>query len=84
MELTYTVNKEKGGRYFVCKADGNNEPISGSFGDKKKALHIAADLMGIPYKEYLKMRKKAENPVDTTDNPKEFYRDLLLEQLEQM
>jgi hypothetical protein len=28
-------------------------------GDKKQALHVAADLMGIGYKEYMELRRKA-------------------------
>ena len=31
----------------------------GTFVDKKTALHIAADSMGLPYKEYMQLRRKA-------------------------
>lgn len=57
MSVTFEVAKEKGGRWYVCKAN-SKQPISGTFRkDKKDCFHIAADLMGIPYKEYLKLRK---------------------------
>lgn len=29
----------------------------GTFGTKKNALHIAADSMGLPYREYIKLRE---------------------------
>lgn len=57
MNLTYTVSKEKGGKWF-CHQVGSKTPVPGSHGDKKKALHMAADLNGLPYKQYMKIRKK--------------------------
>lgn len=56
--ITYDVIKEKGGRWYVCHVATPNKPIPGTFKkDKKDAMHIAADYMGVSYKEYLKMRK---------------------------
>lgn len=57
MNLTYTVSKEKGGKWYAHAADTPHFPISGSHGDKKHALKVAANLMGIPLKEYMKIRK---------------------------
>lgn len=60
MELKYAVSKEKGGQYYVHPVGYPNVRLPGSHGDKKKALHFAADAHGIPYKEYVKLRKKEE------------------------
>lgn len=57
MNLTYTVSKEKGGKWYTHATDTPHLPISGSHGDKKHALKVAANLMGIPLKEYMKIRK---------------------------
>lgn len=61
MELKYTVSKEKGGQYYVHFVGNPNIPLAGSYGDKKKALHFAANAQGITYKEYMKLRKKEES-----------------------
>ena len=62
MELTYTVSKEKGSnRYYAHKIGFPNIPVMserGTFGTKKEALHTAADSMGLPYKEYMALRRK--------------------------
>jgi hypothetical protein len=60
MELTYDVAKEKGSsRYFAYSVKTPHIPVFGSLGDKKHALHVAADCMGISYKDYMKLRRKA-------------------------
>ena len=62
MKVTYTVSKEKGSnRYYAHKVGFPNIPVvseRGTFGTKKDALHIAADSMGLPYKEYMALRRK--------------------------
>ena len=62
MKLTYTVSKEKGSsRWYAHKVGFPNIPVMserGTFGTKKNALHIAADSMGLPYKEYMEIRRK--------------------------
>lgn len=56
--MEYTVGKEKGcNRYYVCRV-GSNTPLTQRFSSKKKALHAAADMEGLNYREYLKLRKK--------------------------
>lgn len=57
MKLTYVVSKEKGGQYYCHKVGFPYIPVMGSFGDKKHALKFAADSMGLPLKEYMKLRK---------------------------
>lgn len=57
MKITYDVSKEKGGKYYAHPAGLPNNPIPGSYGDKRKALKVAAKYMGIPLKEYMKLRK---------------------------
>lgn len=59
MKLTYTVSKEKGGQWYAHQVGFPYIPVMGSFGDKKKSLHVAADCMGLPYKEYMQLRRKA-------------------------
>lgn len=49
--------KRKRGKWYAHAADTPHLPISGSHGDKKHALKVAANLMGIPLKEYMKIRK---------------------------
>lgn len=58
MKLTYTVSKEKGGKWYCHQVGYPGIPVFGSFGDKKKALHVAADSMGLSYKEYMALRRK--------------------------
>ena len=36
MNLTYTVSKEKGGKWYAHAANTPHLPISGSHGDKKR------------------------------------------------
>ena len=58
MKLSYTVSKEKGGQWYAHMVGFPGIPIFGSFGDKKHALHYAAASMGLPYKEYMQLRRK--------------------------
>lgn len=66
MKLTYTVSKEKGGLWYAHQIGFPNIPcmIDGrkTFGDKKNALHNAAIMMGLPYKEYMAIRRKGGEP----------------------
>lgn len=63
MQITFDVAKEKGSnRYYAFDMENPDMPISGSkptYGTKKDALHNAAENMGIPYKEYMKLRRVA-------------------------
>ena len=65
MDLIYTVSKEKGGQWYAHKVGFPGIPcmINGckTFGDKKNALHNAAIMQGIPYKEYMQLRRKCGN-----------------------
>lgn len=62
MKITYDVSKEKGSnRWYAHQVGFPYIPVfseRGTFGTKKNALHIAADCMGLPYKEYMQLRKK--------------------------
>ena len=58
MKLTYTVSKEKGGQWYCHMVGYPGIPLFGSFGTKKHALHCAADSMGLPYKDYMALRRK--------------------------
>lgn len=58
MRLAYEVSKEKGGRYYVHPFGVPSDPVKGSFGDKKKAIKIAARLCGMTAKEYIAARKE--------------------------
>lgn len=63
MNLTYTVSKEKGGQWYAHAVGYPGIPcmITGckTFGSKKNALHNAALMMGLPYKDYMALRRKA-------------------------
>lgn len=59
MAITYDVSKQKGSsRWYPHKVETPKIP-AGPMTDKKQALHTAADLMGVGYKEYMEMRRKA-------------------------
>lgn len=58
MVLKYTVSKQKGSsRYYVHEV-GSKEPIPDTLGTKKKALHKAAELNDLDYKDYMKVRRR--------------------------
>lgn len=58
MELEYTCEKEKGGKYF-CRRVCEKLPVKDSHGDKKSVLKKTAALNGLSLKEYMKIRKQA-------------------------
>ena len=54
----FDVSKEKGGRWYVFNTKQPNKPIPGTYRkEKKDALHIAANYINLPYKEFMKQRK---------------------------
>lgn len=58
MEITYDVSKQRGSsRWYPHKIESPKVP-AGPLGSKKDALHVAANLMGVDYDEYMKMRRK--------------------------
>ncbi len=60
MCITYDVAKQKGSsRWYPCRVETPKVP-AGPMSDKKQALHAAADLMGVEYKEYMELRRKAK------------------------
>ncbi len=62
MKLNFTISKEKGGQWYAHRVGFSSIPcaIDGcrTFGDKKNALHNAAIMQGLPYKEYMRLRNK--------------------------
>lgn len=59
MVLEYTVSKEKGSsQYYVCLVGEENTPLSRRCTTKKKALHKAAEMQGIEYKQYMRIRRR--------------------------
>ena len=59
MVLEYTVAKEKGSnRYYVCRVGEEKTPLKRRYTTKKKALHKAAEMQGIEYKKYMRIRKR--------------------------
>ncbi len=55
---TYDVSKQKGSsRWYAHLTETPKIPAS-SLSDKKTALHDAAALMGMAYKEYMDWRRK--------------------------
>ena len=63
MTLNYTVSKEKGGKWYAHAVGFPGIPCMisgrGTFGDKKHALHNAAMMQGLSYKDYMTLRRKA-------------------------
>ena len=58
MGNTYDVSKQKGSsRWYAHLTETPRVPAS-RLADKKTALHDAADLMGLSYKEYMDWRRK--------------------------
>ena len=58
MSITYDVSKQKGSsRWYPHKIETPKVP-AGPLGDKKQALHAAAELMGVSYPEYMELRRK--------------------------
>lgn len=59
MVLEYTVSKEKGSsQYYVCRVGEENVPLTRRYTTKKKALHKAAEMQGIEYKQYMRIRRR--------------------------
>ena len=57
-ETMYDISKQKGGQYFAHPKAHPEQPIKGSFGEKKHAAKFAAKLMGMSVKEFLSERRK--------------------------
>ena len=59
MVLEYTVAKEKGSsQYYVCRVGEEKTPLSSRYSTKKKALHKAAEMQGVDYELYMKLRRR--------------------------
>lgn len=57
--MKYTVSKERGSSKWYAHPVGQPYPhVLGSAGDKKKALHAAAEMEGVSYRKYMSMRRK--------------------------
>lgn len=56
--MDYNISKQKGGQYFAHPEGHPEQPINGSFGEKKHAAKFAAKLMGMSVKEFLSERRK--------------------------
>ncbi len=60
MGIIYDVSKQRGSsRWYPHKVESSKVAV-GTLGDKKQALHAAADLMGLSYKDYIDLRRKKE------------------------
>lgn len=58
MTIAYDVSKQKGSnRYYAHRTETPKIP-AGPLLDKKGALHYAAVLCGMSYKDYMDMRRK--------------------------
>ena len=45
-------------KYTVSKQKGSKEPIPGTLGTKKQALHRAAKMNDLDYKDYMRVRRR--------------------------
>ena len=56
-----TIQKVKGSdRYIVCHCEGTKPIALCTPMEKKKALHLAAELSGMSYNDYMKVYRKKE------------------------
>lgn len=62
MKLVYTVSQEKrSGLWYAHMIGFSYIPVHswrGVFGTKKQALKIAAEKQGLPYEDYMRLRRK--------------------------
>ena len=56
--MIYNISKQKGGQYFAHPEGHPEQPIKGSFGEKKYAAKFAAKLMGMSVKDFMSHRKE--------------------------
>lgn len=58
MTIAYDVSKQKGSNRYYAHKTGTPKTPAGLLMDKKAALHYAADLCGMSYRDYMDMRRK--------------------------
>lgn len=58
MVLRYSIAKEKGSSNYYVFAIGDKTPIAGTRSNKRKALRKAAELNGLDYKDYMRVRRR--------------------------
>ena len=58
MSITYDVSKQKGSSRWYAHATETPKVPASPLSDKKTALHNAAELMGLSYKDYMNLRRK--------------------------
>ncbi len=58
MVLKYSIAKEKGSSNYYVYAIGDKTPIAGTRSNKRKALRKAAELNGLDYKDYMRVRRR--------------------------
>lgn len=57
--LEYIVLKQKGSsQYCVFRTGEEKTPLTKPYPTKKKAMHKAAELEGIDYKQYMTIRRR--------------------------
>lgn len=57
-QVLIAVSKQKGSsRYYVHEV-GSKEPIPGTLRTKKQALHRAAKMNDLDYKDYMRVRRR--------------------------
>lgn len=58
MIMKYEARKEHGSSRWYVTEVGSKEPIPGTYGTKKRALHTAAKMNGVDYKDYMRIRRR--------------------------
>lgn len=58
MVMKYEVHKEHGSSRWYVTEVGCKEPIPGTYGTKKRALHTAAKMNGLDYKDYMRVCRR--------------------------
>lgn len=57
--MIFDASKQKGSsRYYIHPVGMADKPLPGSYGEKSRVLHNAAEKNGMTYKEFMRARKE--------------------------
>ena len=57
--MIFDASKAKGSsRYYIHPVGMADKPLPGSYGEKNRVLHNAAERNGMTYKEFMRARKE--------------------------
>jgi len=57
--MIFDASKQKGSsRYYIHPVGMADKPLPGTYGEKNRVLHDAAERNGMTYKEFMRARKE--------------------------